>query len=92
MTESNLKIETDRVRVTEWRLLPGDQTGYHKHEYDYVVVPLTGGELTIEDAGGNSIKFVTTMGEAYARPEGVEHNVRNLSDREIRFTDIEILS
>ncbi len=91
MTESNLKIETDRVRVTEWRLLPGDQTGYHKHEYDYVVVPLTGGELTIEDAAGNSMKFVTAMGEAYARPEGVEHNVRNLSGQEIRFTDIELL-
>lgn len=27
MTESDLKIETDRVRVTEWRLPPGDQTG-----------------------------------------------------------------
>ena len=62
MTETDLKIETDRVRVTEWRLPPGDQTGYHKHEYDYVVVPLTGGELTIEDAGGNNINFATTMG------------------------------
>ena len=62
LPESNLKIETDRVRVTEWRLLPGDQTGYHRHEYDYVVVPLTGGELTMEDASGNSIKFVTAMG------------------------------
>jgi quercetin dioxygenase-like cupin family protein len=91
MTESDLKIETDRVRVTEWRLPPGDQIGYHKHEYDYVVVPLTGGELTIEDAGGNNIKFATTMGGAYARPEGVEHNVRNLSEQEVRFTEIELL-
>ena len=92
MAESNLKIETERVRVTEWRLLPGEQTGHYKHEYDYVVVPLTGGELTIEDAGGNSIQFVTTTGGAYARPEGVEHNVRNLSDQEIWFTEIELLS
>ena len=91
MTESILKIETNRVRVTEFRLLPGDQTGYHKHQYDYVVVPLTGGELTIEDASGNSTKFVTTTGEAYARPEGVEHNVFNLSDQEIRFTEIELI-
>ena len=58
MTESILKIETDRVRVAEWRLLPGDQTGYHKHGYDYIVVPLTGGELTIEDAGGNRINLL----------------------------------
>ncbi len=31
------------------------------------------------------------MGAAHARPEGVEHNVRNLSEQEIRFTEIELL-
>ncbi|MFQ6030707.1 MAG: cupin domain-containing protein [Dehalococcoidia bacterium] len=91
MPESILKVETDRVRVTESRLLPGDQTGHHRHEHDYVVVPLTGGELTIVDAGGNATKFVTATGDAYARPQGVEHNVLNLTDREIRFTEIELL-
>ena len=91
MTESILKVETGRVRVTEWRLPPGDQTGHHRHEYDYIVVPLTGGELTVVDADGNTSKLVTGVGDAYARNEGVEHNVRNLSDQEIRFTDIELL-
>lgn len=91
MTEAILKVETGRVRVTEWRLPPGDATGHHTHEYDYVVVPLTGGELTIVDPAGNSAKFATEMGGAYARQEGVEHNVVNLSDKEIRFTEIELL-
>jgi quercetin dioxygenase-like cupin family protein len=91
MAQSIVKIETNRVRVTEWRLLPGEQTGPHRHEYDYVVVPLTGGELTIEDSSGNTTKLVTTTGDAYVRPEGVEHNVLNLSSQEIRFTDIDLL-
>ena len=91
MSELIQMVETGRVRVTERRLLPGEETGYHRHEHDYVVVPLTGGELTIEDAKGNATKFVTGPGDAYARPEGVEHNVRNLSDQEIRFTEIELL-
>ena len=91
MAESILKVETGRVRVTEWRLPPGGATGRHIHEYDYVVVPLTGGELTIVDPAGNSEKFATEMGGAYARPKGVEHNVFNLSDQEIRFTEIELL-
>ena len=39
--ESILKIDTDEVRVTEWRLRPGDATGFHRHDFDYVVVPLT---------------------------------------------------
>ena len=91
MTEAILKVETDRVRVTEWRLPPGDSTGHHIHEYDYVVVPLTGGELTIVDAEGNSTKFATEAGGAYARQKGVEHNVFNRSDKEIRFIDIDLL-
>lgn len=91
MAESMLIVETGRVRVTEWRLVPGGATGRHIHEYDYVVVPLTGGELTIVDPAGNSEKFATEMGGAYARPKGVEHNVFNLSDKEIRFTEIELL-
>ena len=91
MTETILRVETGRVRVTEWRLPPGDATGHHIHEYDYVVVPLTGGELTIVDRAGNSAIFATEMGGAYARNEGVEHNVFNLGDEEIRFTEIELL-
>ena len=91
MTEAILKVETSRVRVTEWRLPPGDATGHHIHKYDYVVVPLTGGELTIVDPAGNSANFATDIGGAYARQQGVEHNVLNLSDKEIRFTEIELL-
>ena len=91
MTESILKVETERVRVTEWRLPPGGATGHHIHEYDYVVVPLTGGELTIVDPAGNSAKLYTEVGGAYARQKGVEHNIFNLGDDEIRFTEIELL-
>lgn len=91
MIKSILKVETDRLRVTEWQLPPGDETGHHRHEYDYVVVPLTGGELTVVDTDGNTSKLVTSMGDAYARQQGVEHNVRNLSNKEIRFTEIELL-
>ena len=87
----SLNVDTSRVRVTGRRLLPEDQTGYRKHEYNWVVVLLTEGELAIEDAGGNATTTVTTVCDADGRPEGVEHNVLNLSDQEIRFTDIELL-
>ncbi len=91
MTKSILKVETDRVPVTEWQLPLGDETGHHVHEYDYVVVPLTEGELTIVDADGDTSTLILATGDAYARLQGVEHNVRNLSNKEIRFTDVELL-
>ena len=39
-------IDNERVRVTEWRFRPGEATGWHRHEFDYVVVPVTTGQLT----------------------------------------------
>src|SRR5712672_2522763 len=36
---ATIKIEEPHVRVTEFRFAPGAETGWHRHEYDYVVVP-----------------------------------------------------
>ena len=36
-------IDNERVIVTEYRFQPGDNTGWHRHGHDYVVVPLMGG-------------------------------------------------
>ncbi len=49
MTEATSKvfIDNERVRVTEWRFAPGAATGWHRHEYDYVVVPMLDGKLRI---------------------------------------------
>jgi hypothetical protein len=44
---SEVQIDTQEVRVTEWRLAPGSATGHHIHEMDYVIVPVTAGEMTI---------------------------------------------
>ena len=50
-------IENDRVRVTRWDFPnPGDCTGWHRHEHDYVVVPLFDGELRID----NDSKIMTS--------------------------------
>jgi len=37
-----LRVDNDDVIVTEWQFAPGTATGEHRHNYDYVVVPLTG--------------------------------------------------
>jgi beta-alanine degradation protein BauB len=51
--EAITHIENDRVIVTEYRFGPGDNTGWHRHAYDYVVVPLMDGKLRIESKQGN---------------------------------------
>ncbi len=84
-----VQIDAPEVRVTEWRLPPGSATGHHRHEYDYVVVPMTDGELTIIAAEGTS-RAPIRAGQAYFRKAGVEHDVRNDTSREIVFVDVEL--
>src|ERR1700733_5453028 len=45
----HVHISEPHVRVTEWRFAPGAETGWHRHEADYVVVPLLDGDLLLEE-------------------------------------------
>ena len=84
-----IQSDTPEARVTEWRLPPGTATGHHRHEYDYVVVPMTTGVLTIIAAAGRS-EAPITAGQSYFRKAGVEHDVQNQTAREIVFVEVEI--
>lgn len=85
-----VKIDNDRVRVTEWRFAPGTATGPHRHAYDYVVVPLTTGPLAIVAPDGTESRANLVTGEPYFRSAGVEHDVRNPNVSEFVFVEIEI--
>jgi quercetin dioxygenase-like cupin family protein len=86
---ATVQSETSDVRVTEWRLPPDSATGHHRHEYDYVVVPMTDGDLTIVAAAGRS-RSPIKAGQSYFRNAGVEHDVVNETPREIVFIEIEM--
>lgn len=84
-----VQVENDVVKVTEWRFAPGAETGWHRHGYDYVVVPVTNGRLLLETASGD-ITAELQIGQSYARPVGVEHNVINAGEHELIFVEIEV--
>jgi hypothetical protein len=86
-----LRIDTGRVRATEWAFRPGAETGWHRHAHDYVVVPLTDGVLLIEEPGGGVSASTLKLGIPYARPTGVEHNVVNAGDADLAFLEIELV-
>ena len=75
--------------MTEWRLEPGAETGWHRHAHDYVVVCLADGQLTAESADGSSVTDLK-LGQTYARPAGVEHNIVNSGSHEFAFIEIEL--
>lgn len=86
---SRLLQENERVIITEWRLTPGAETGWHRHQHDYVVVCLTAGRLLAETANGN-VETELQFGQTYARPVGVEHNIVSPNEHEFVFVEIEL--
>ena len=84
-----IQIDNARTRVTEFRFAPGAATGFHRHEYDYVVVPQTSGRLKIIDADGAETFAELTAGSPYFRNAGVAHNVINANDHEFVFIEVE---
>jgi len=86
---ATVQVDNERVTVTEWRFAPGAETGWHRHAYDYVVVPMTTGKLKLFDGKRNSFAELTA-GRSYYRPVGVEHNVINANDYEFTFVEVEL--
>ena len=85
----NLLFEDDRTKITAWTFAPGDETGWHHHNFDYVTIQKSGGRLKLESQDGE-IKYVDYENDrtaAYSAP--IKHNATNVSDEEVRVIEIE---
>ena len=87
--ESIVQHDNNRTRVTLWKFLPGAATGWHRHEMDYVIVPLTSGKLKMLELEGKENVVQLTSGISYFREAGVEHDVVNVNDFEFAFLEVE---
>ncbi len=89
---STVMIENRRVKVTEWRFgQRGDNTGWHRHAHDYIVIPLFDGVLEIDLGNGQRTTASLQNGVPYYRDLGVEHDVINGNDFECAFVEVELL-
>jgi quercetin dioxygenase-like cupin family protein len=86
---STVFIDNDTTCVTEWRFAPGAETGWHRHQYNYVVVPMMDGKLRIDAGDEQQVFAEMKSGEPYFREAGVEHNVINANEHEYAFMEIE---
>ena len=83
-------VDDDRVRVNVLTFEDGDETGHHVHEFDYLVVPLTGGAFLVIEADGSTRELVQEAGAPYLGKQGTEHNVINRSGRVASFVEVEL--
>lgn len=90
IAQSKVIADTDHVRVTRWEFHDGDETGHHRHEFDYVVVPVTGGTFSVVENDGGTRDMVQEAAIPYLGSAGTEHNVINQSGRTAVFIDVEL--
>ena len=87
--KSTRLIDDERVRVTRWDFEPGAETGWHRHDLDYVVVPVTDCAFLLEEPAGER-RVDVAAGATYRRDEGVEHNVVNGGGGPMSFVEVEL--
>jgi hypothetical protein len=88
---SETVMDDEQVRVTTWTFAAdGDETGHHVHEYDYLVVPVTGGSFTIIHDDQATRDLVQEAGRPYRGTAGTSHNVVNSSRSPAVFVEVEL--
>lgn len=83
-------IDDARTRVTRFDFGPGQDTGWHMHEYDYVITAITDCHMRLELPGGKTSEVTVPAGTAYRRDAGVEHNVINAGPARMSFVEVEL--
>jgi len=87
---STTNADDHRVRITTWTFQDGEDTGHHRHEYDYVVVPISGGTFAVKEPDGTAREMTQQAAVAYLGRAGTEHNVINRSGRTAVFVEVEL--
>jgi beta-alanine degradation protein BauB len=87
---SNIQIDNKFVIVTKYSFMPGQETGVHKHLYDYIVTPLTDGKLLLIDENGNKSDYSLIASHSYFRKAGIKHNVINNGKQKLIFIETEL--
>ena len=88
--KTNTQIDNERIRVTEYSFDKGDETGFHTHQWDYVVIPQTNGKLLLVDEHLFETTATLVKGEPYYRRAGISHNVINNGREKLVFIELEI--
>ena len=87
---ASVMVDDARTRVTRFDFAPSAETGWHEHEYDYVITAITDCHMELEEPGGETRRVSVAAGTAYRRDKGVRHNVINAGGHPMSFVEVEL--
>lgn len=92
---TRLLSESERVRVWDIRLKPGERIGFHRHVLDYFWTAVTPGRGRSHMQDGSTVETDYYAGETrhetYKRGEFKVHDLENIGNAELVFTTVEFL-
>ncbi|HZM64722.1 MAG TPA: hypothetical protein VFC16_00275 [Nakamurella sp.] len=68
----------------------GDSTGQHRHEHDYIVIPVTGGRLSVTTPDGAVHDMTQVAGVSYLGTAGTTRTVTAINPDRLSFVEIEL--
>jgi len=90
-----LLSESDRVRVWQIRLQPGERFGFHRHVLDYFWSVLNAGRARAHMDDGSTVEHSYAAGETrhetHAGGHTKVHDLENIGDTELIFCTVEFL-
>jgi quercetin dioxygenase-like cupin family protein len=90
-----LLSESERVRVWEIRLKPGERFGFHRHVLDYFWSVASNGRARAYVSDGTVVEHTYKAGEtrheSHAMGHHKVHDLANIGDTELIFTTVEFL-
>lgn len=92
-SHGEVQLENEHFRVTRWTIEPGGTIPMHRHDHEYVVVPLVTATMHVTTADDEEIVADLVAGQSYTRAAGSEHRVENRASPEpIVFVEVERLA
>ena len=92
-SHAQLQLENDVFRVTKWTIEPGGPIPMHRHDYEYVVIPLVTDTMHVVNADGSEFDAELVTGQSYTRAAGAEHRIENRgSAADVVFVEVERLA
>ncbi|MFA5606475.1 MAG: cupin domain-containing protein [Leucobacter sp.] len=92
-SHGEVQLENEFFRVTRWTVKPGGAIPMHRHDFEYVVIPLVNASMHVVNADGSEIVADLSEGVSYTRPAGAEHQIENRDTAaDVVFVEVERLS
>ncbi len=84
-------LDNDTTKITFHRIRPGEQSGWHLHDTNYVGYHIEAAKLRYERSDGSAGEMQSEPGKTffYDVGDGFEHNVTNVGDTDMVALEIE---